>query len=243
MRSPLAVRQDELERMFRGVSSTAEPPASARAVFTLEPDQLWADTRRAQECWQPRSDLPPLLVDLTRRLAEVCGIYSVLAEDEAGDQAAGRQAATAWADAHHLLALYMRDEPRTRPYRRDLSRIRVLADLHDEFISAVMQAGISGPRFAQWLKEEAERDLSRLPYLGRVREVTHHRLINPHDRWEPNDLNDLHFLSCAAGYASVVVAERKFADYLRRAQRTCIEGALVVPSLRAATETLEHRIF
>ena len=60
--------------------------------------------------------------------------------------------------------------------------------------------------------------LAELPYLGRAREVTHYRLMNAQDAWEANDLDDLHHLACAAGYADIVVGEKKF-HYLQRAER------------------------
>lgn len=40
-----------------------------------------------------------------------------------------------------------------------------------------------------------------MPYLSRLSEITRSRLSNADERWEANDLNDMHFLACAAGYA------------------------------------------
>ncbi|PVC62026.1 hypothetical protein DBP15_32100 [Streptomyces sp. CS065A] len=61
---------------------------------------------------------------------------------------------------------------------------------------------------------------SGLPFLGRVLEVTYARLRDPGDRWVNHDLNDLHFLACAAGYADHVVAEKKTGHLLQQAARS-----------------------
>ncbi len=65
------------------------------------------------------------------------------------------------------------------------------------------------------------------------------RLANAQDRWEPNDLNDMHFLGCAAGYADVSVGENKFSDYLQRVARQRGDGARVASSLQQAVPLIE----
>jgi hypothetical protein len=99
-----------------------------------------------------------------------------------------------------------------------------------------------------WTKDrvdQCELDLSRMPYLGRAREVTHSRLSNPQHTWVANDLFDLHQLSCAAGYADVVVAEREFCGHLRTADRRLQRSGMdhanrsaVVATLPAAVEVV-----
>jgi hypothetical protein len=43
-------------------------------------------------------------------------------------------------------------------------------------------------------------------------------MCNAGQRWEANDLVDIMFLCCAAGYADVVVGERRTIGYLRQAR-------------------------
>jgi hypothetical protein len=57
-----------------------------------------------------------------------------------------------------------------------------------------------------------------MPYGGRLYEVLYHRLRNADDTWERNDLIDMNFLCCAAGYADIVVGEKQTTEYLRRAE-------------------------
>jgi len=77
-----------------------------------------------------------------------------------------------------------------------------------------------------------------MPFIGRLREVLFHRLRNPEDHWEPNDLVDVQFLSCAAGYASVVVGERKASHYLQLAGQGFGDGAQIVSTLPDAVDAL-----
>ena len=57
-----------------------------------------------------------------------------------------------------------------------------------------------------------------MPYVGRLSEVLYLRLRNADEKWEANDLNDLNFLCAAAGYADIIIGEKKTIEYLRRAE-------------------------
>lgn len=63
--------------------------------------------------------------------------------------------------------------------------------------------GLSPDDLSHWIRD-AEHELPRLPFLGRLHEVMYRRLRDANITWGANDLNDLMFLSCAAGYADVV---------------------------------------
>jgi hypothetical protein len=89
----------------------------------------------------------------------------------------------------------------------------------------------------EWTHAAGLNALPDMPYLGRVVEVITERLRNADDAWEGNDLNDVHFLTCTAGYADVVVGERKTSEYLRRAEGLVPKGAFVC---RTLPEAIEH---
>jgi hypothetical protein len=80
--------------------------------------------------------------------------------------------------------------------------------------------------------------MAAMPYLGRLEQVIFHRLRNADDRWEANDLNDLNFLACAAGYADVVVGEKKTTAYLLRAETTLGRRAATCRTLARAVQHL-----
>lgn len=71
-------------------------------------------------------------------------------------------------------------------------------------------------QFEQWLHDDADQSVGSMPHLGRLYEIVTERLRNSDGRWESNDLNDLMYLSAAAGYADVVVGEKKTAGQLVR---------------------------
>jgi hypothetical protein len=81
-----------------------------------------------------------------------------------------------------------------------------------------------------------------MPYLGRHHEVIHQRLSNADDRWEANDLTDINYLACAAGYADVVLAEKKSSEYLKRVRDRAPRGAFVCRRLVEAVAHLEALI-
>ena len=55
--------------------------------------------------------------------------------------------------------------------------------------------------------------------------------------WTSNDFNGLHFLACAAGYADLVVGERRTVSDLRTA-RNAVPGARLATNLDDAIEIL-----
>lgn len=83
-----------------------------------------------------------------------------------------------------------------------------------------------------------EHELAPMPYLGRLYELVNRRLHNAQKPWEINDLNDMQFLSCAAGYAELVVAEKRTTHDLQQVERRVATGAVVCSSLPAAVRHL-----
>jgi hypothetical protein len=65
------------------------------------------------------------------------------------------------------------------------------------------------------LLDESDR-VGSMPYLGRARGILARRMQNTTQSWKGNHLIDIHFLSCAAGYADLVIGERQTIDYLQR---------------------------
>jgi hypothetical protein len=72
-----------------------------------------------------------------------------------------------------------------------------------------------------------------------MRQMLFARMRNADQRWEGNDLVDIMFLCCAAGYADLVVGERRAIGYLRQARQPRPRARLAT-SLREAIELLER---
>jgi hypothetical protein len=67
----------------------------------------------------------------------------------------------------------------------------------------------------------------------------HARHLNHGTTWRPNDLTDLLYLSCAAAYADVIVAEGHMAGILRQALGRLTRPASVFKKLRDAVPSIE----
>jgi hypothetical protein len=152
----------------------------------------------------------------------------------------GRAAAERWANGFTGLAQYMRENKTGAEHARLNTQARLIADLGDETALAAHRAGLSPEQYGAWLLDELPARLPEMPYVGRLHEVLYHRLRNADDKWERNDLIDMNFLCCAAGYADVVVGEKKTSEYLRRAESSTAPGGAVCRTLPEALAALER---
>jgi hypothetical protein len=181
------------------------------------------------------------LRELTDRLSGVTAVYEVLLEDEIDEQqTAGLRQAAVWAEGHQRLADFMRSVLMGPQRARINATAAVLADLQDEIAFAAMSAGVSAAAMSSWAAEAADQ-FAPMPFLGRLLEVIYHRLRNAGSKWEANDLNDIMFLTCAAGYAHVVVGENQTIDFLKRAGRGRSSGAELASTLHDSISALERR--
>jgi len=226
MRNPLGVRRQEIQHALAG-----DPPG-ANAVITLEPDVALTNRARVQA----PSDFPPAFAEVYWRLTSItANIATMLEEAEHPSAGPGPEAAQRWAQTYGALATAAHQDRLSRGETRIRAHNLLMTDLREEIEKAAAEAEASPMRLAGWLRENSEEDLGAAPAIGSLREVLYHRLRNPSDRWEPNDLVDMTFLSCATGYADAVVAEKKFADYLRRAEQGGPRNGEVVSRLRDLT--------
>lgn len=145
-----------------------------------------------------------------------------------------------WAATLSTLAQYMRDHPGDRDIRL-VTAAHMLGDQGRDIAQALLIAGISSENASALLNEETVVDFfARLPFNGGVLEITQARLRNASDKWVRNDLNDLFYLACAAGYADHVVAEKKTGVFLQQASRGLnTPRALVHVNLRSLVHDLQ----
>jgi hypothetical protein len=230
MRNPLSVRGEELRLAMRG-----ESPRAAD-VFTLEPGAIFAGG--IEEIAAP-TDFPEDWRHWFRTATTLNAMVAAMIEDKRDPPTDGMALASTWAEANHRLARYMRDNRIPREHARINSRAWLISDLGEEIVAAASDSGLDQVPLDRWLRDDLERDLRAMPCLGRLREMVHERLRNADDHWEANDLIDVTYLSCAAGYADVVVGEKKHSNYLRRVCGRVSEGAQVFSKLAPAVEYLK----
>ncbi|MGK5112799.1 hypothetical protein [Geodermatophilus sp. CPCC 205506] len=237
MRHPIDVRGMELRWGLR-----PEPDAApdARDVFTQAPGAPF----RAAE-FEPYVCRDPAFPEPVRRLIELLTWRdtwaATLREDSltTEEQAHADAHINAWADGYADLSAYMRDNPTDRDIRL-VAAGKTYADLGLELAQAAVALGMTIAEFRERINVDVCIDFfAALPFVGRVMEVTHQRVRNPSERWARNDLNDLLYLACAAGYADVVVAEKHMTHHLRTAARHSRPGAVVVGDLKALQKHLE----
>ncbi|MFF7183354.1 hypothetical protein [Streptomyces sp. NPDC008121] len=230
MLSPLVVRRYELVGAFSGTKLTATD------VFTTAANSPFFDYTPSIGAAAPTAAHRP--DDLSWQTAWA----SALLEDTLSPEelAASNAVIERWAATLSTLAQYMRDHPGDRDIRL-VTAAHMLGDQGRDIAQALLIAGISSENTSAHLNEETVVDFfARLPFNGGVLEITQARLRNASDEWVRNDLNDLFYLACAAGYADHVVAEKKTGVFLQQAARALnTPRALVHVNLRSLVHDLQ----
>ncbi len=222
MRNPVEVRKEELSAALDG-----RPPV-ADSLASLGADVLFTRPLRPVD----GSDLPEPMALALPRLVNVLSVCGVLVnEDQVADEG-GRPAVEKWAKNFEDLGADLSSRAASQEEVRLAAHKAVLRDLYDELLDLA-----STPALAAWLKS-SENDLSAMRYLSRYRWVVFSRLRNAGAKWRGSDFTDLNYLCCAAGYADLVVGERRTISDLR-AVRSGPCGAMLATSLAEAVACLE----
>jgi hypothetical protein len=107
-----------------------------------------------------------------------------------------------------------------------------LSDTTGELATAATMCGLSTEQYSTRLQNDAISAVEQLPALGLYREALYDKTVNSASKWEDNDLTDLFYLSCAAGYADHVVCEREAASVLRQGSRRLKRNVAIHRSLQ-----------
>jgi hypothetical protein len=220
MRSPIKVRREELVSALVGFRSDV-PPFRPRPVFTLDPDALFSATDYAGAASAER--------DLHARLTWASAIAEVLIEDEREDDEIARASVERWATTYAALGTDLKEAKASREDKRASARAALLADFTDDLALAAATVGLDRGELDAWL-QDCEESIAAMPSNGRVQELTHRRLSNSQHPWRHGNLNDMHFLACAAGYADFLLAENETSDDLRLAESRAPAGARICRS-------------
>ncbi|MFJ2154379.1 hypothetical protein ACIOHB_37275 [Streptomyces microflavus] len=230
MLNPLVVRRYELVGAFSGTKLTATD------VFTTAANSPFFNYTPSISVAAPTAAHRP------DGLSWQVAWASALLEDTLSPEelAASNAVIERWAATLSTLAQYMRDHPGDRDIRL-VTAAHMLGDQGRDIAQALLIAGIGSENVSALLNEETVVDFfARLPFNGGVLEITQARLRNASDKWVRNDLNDLFYLACAAGYADHVVAEKKTGVFLQQASRGLnTPRALVHVNLRSLVHDLQ----
>lgn len=212
MRDPLDVRRFELRKSF--VARFKHFELSQPAVFTLEPDAVHGDSRGVRR-YEPSEDLPKEAAFAVRALTCVSGNFDVMLDSEPVEMGES----PGWVDKLQRFTGWMACEPRDPGRRRQRTNLMFITDLGRELAEEAHRAGITPEEMSEWTRHCSDTDISELPSLGLFREVLHEKLLNPGTRWETNDVTDLMYLPCAAGYADHVVGENSLTAQMEQGLR------------------------
>jgi len=169
-------------------------------------------------------------------MIRVVSLYDAVVDAEAIPDEGGRAAAEAWAKSFEGVAERMRADGADRDAVRRAAHANLLYDLHPELVQIGQSLGLT---FADVIERlTAENDVvGQMPYLRQLRQLLFGRLRNAGQKWTRNDLIDLQFLSCATGYADVVIGERNAISYLGRGRG--VGGARLATSLSEGVALLD----
>lgn len=232
MRSPLKVRREELLcniAEFRADSTDLQQ----QPTFTLDPDALFSASDYAAK------ESPE--ADLHARLTWAPALVETLIEDEREDDEVARAKGERWATIHAGAATRMAEADASPEEKWATARMAVLTDLTDELAVVAATAGLDRGEWEEWLAE-SEDNFASMPAIARVQQITHQRLCNPQYPWRVNDLADMHFLACAAGYADYLLAEKATSHDLRCAERRVPSGARICRAPGELVDLIEERL-
>jgi hypothetical protein len=222
MRHPLAVRRQEIRRT---VSSEFGPyPSQIHDVFTLEPYALFPALGESTDGGE--TDLDLLVKCLTSPMVTFDTLLDPVRREPTPP--------SAWVDANQKLTSLAETLALPGKKKRQFSLVHSLADFEEEFSEAAKASRVGLQTMGDWITRDIEKVFSSMPATGCYVDVAAAKHGNRMTRWKPNDLFDMNYLACAAGYADYLVGEKATVELLRQS-RSCSERAL---SLHSSLSTL-----
>jgi hypothetical protein len=185
----------------------------AADVFAPQADRIFSSSEASSEVV---TEVDQRFEDLIARVPQILGLYDAVVDPEAIPDEGGDAAAAAWAAKFAGLAVQLHAAGESAEMVRCVANGNLLVDLLDDVMRVALLAKITPEEVINRLTTPDD-PVSRMPFLAQMRQLLFARLRNKTQKWEANDLMDILFLTCAAGYADIVVAERTTITYLRQA--------------------------
>ncbi len=133
MRSPLAIRAQELSAAMRGENPRVPAP------FTLRSGAIFAD---GLEPVDAPEDFPANWKEFFQSIVAMDAVVASIINDEKIPKLEGEAMAEQWAQSHHELAIYMREHKTPKEHVRLNARARFLGDMAQEIAGAARDAGL-----------------------------------------------------------------------------------------------------
>lgn len=233
MRDPLDVRRLELRRTF--IERFSERSFDMDDTITLAPFALHG-TRGEDQGYSGPPDFPPGMRFATEALTSTMAHIDTLLNVEQLEMGAS----PGWVAKNQQFTDWLAGESRESQQKRLTLDALFIADTKTEMAEEAARAGISTVNFSEWLHQHRDEDLRSMPSLGLFREVLFGLHLNQTRKWTENDLTDLIYLTCAAGYTDYVVAERFMAEQIAKAQQRLGRSVTIFRKLSDLVVELEH---
>lgn len=233
MRDPLQVRRDEFHDAFRNRVAEGTGTRDA-AVFTLSPHVIYSRWRGG-EPYVSQSGFPPDAAFQHEALTSASALMDTMLDSERIEPAPE----TGWAAANQRFSDWLDGEHRDSHQRRKFVDAFLLSDLRTEIAEEALAVGMTLEQFGHWIQNQAVEDIRLLPATGLFAEMLQDRHLNKGTMWKENDLTDMVYLSCAAGYADFVVCERQMGSVLAQGLKRLGRRQNVFRRLRDAVPAVE----
>ncbi|MER5646132.1 hypothetical protein [Streptosporangium sp. NPDC002524] len=236
MSHPVDVRAAEIAAVLSGEAADVE-------VFSRQPGTPFLSSQ-----FEPFHSADPELTEDAQRLVDALvwrDTWNFALRHETQSSEQNKQADVViegWARSHQEFQTYLAEHPAERDPRQ-VAAAWTLGDLRVEISMIAHDLGLSPEDFAATMSANSVLSVfSVMPFIARVTEITHLRFRDSNDSWKRNDLNDLMYAICAAGYADFVVADNKFAHLANQASKHSPPGATVTSNLRTLWADLQAAV-
>ncbi|MFC7219619.1 hypothetical protein ACFQLX_15810 [Streptomyces polyrhachis] len=233
MRDPLQVRRNELHDTFCYQLDRPDRVRSA-PVFTLTPDALYSPTRSTAT--EIRFATQNHLDFQTKALLTASVSIDIMLDTQRIEEGLD----TGWTAASQHFSDWLDGLDQDSQQKRRAIDIHLVKDLQRELAEEAAAADVSKELFQQWGFKGWVRAIGGSPTLGLFREMLHSRHLNRGTTWRPNDLTDMMYLSCAAGYANFVVCEKHMRDPLQHGLKRMGSSTQVYRRLTDAVSAIEE---
>lgn len=204
MRDPLAIWADELQRDIAAHAGTGLSPSPP--VFTLEPWVIHDDEARFTV--RP-DDFAERGLPADLEFAFQSGLSTIVYFDLLLNTAPSRrETSQGWRTKQQRTTDALAADHRPKAQKRQIAYAIALDDLSHEMAKAAAHANVSAIAFDRWVRSIWNKEMIGAPAVAMFRSMFVDKHLNPRTTWQDNDLNDLFYLSAAAGYADHIVAER-----------------------------------
>lgn len=214
LRHPLAVWRAELVRVLAQLHGVNLPSDATLPVVTLEPHALLDDSVQAHDM---EPDDPQLFILAMSNPSVLLELLIEPAQAERFDP-------HTWVTSNQEFAKHLAGGSYTKLQKEQAAYARAWTENGSMVSAALRELGLATEENAMMKPKEIQNLLARMPALGAFTRLMVMRQINASHKWRPNDLTDLIFLSCAAGYVDYVAAEKHTGTQLKQLKRSKPHG-------------------